>query len=86
MIIREDSNPRRHKSELLMTPRLQTDAIPIIFPGLPKYLSAKPNIKRTGNASTASRFQTIEARLNENIEAFYNADKVHCLGQFRSLS
>ena len=80
MIIREDSSPRRHKSELLMRPRLRTDAIPMIFPGLPKYLSAKPNIKRTGNASTASRFQNMEARLIENIQAFFNADKVHCLG------
>ena len=72
---RKDSNKRRKLGNLRIR-CLKDDAVPRIFPNFPNYLTTHRPKERTSISTSASRFEAMELKVNEEAENFLRADKI----------
>ena len=81
---REDTNKRR-KLENLQIRCLKHDAVPRIFPNLPSYLTSHRPKERPSSSTSASRFQVMELKMNEEAENFLDADRISTFEDLKTL-
>ena len=54
--------------------RLNSQAVPSLFPNLPKYLNVATRNERSGNATSTARIKSVEAQFDKRIHEFWAAD------------
>ena len=63
--------------------RLKSDAIPRIFPNLPAYMSSVERKRRSTSATSDERLVLQQEHEEEQIESFFDEDKVFSLQEIR---
>ncbi len=82
-----DSNSWRKKqveSRVCDQKRLASSAVPSVFPNLPSYLSKERVAPRTSTATTEQRHVKEQQKLDEQIEEFFEQDRVSDFEHFSS--